>query len=157
MARVYLGLGSNLGDREAYLGEAVHHLGERLEVRRVSPVYETDPWGYTDQDAFLNQVVEADTGLAPPELLAFVQQVELALGRERLVRWGPRTVDIDILLYDDLRLDGLELTIPHARLMERAFVLAPLADLAPDLTLPGHGLTVAAALQRVGRAGVRPI
>lgn len=159
--KAYLGLGGNLGDREAYLQQAVRLLGEqeRVRVLRLSPIYETEPWGYTDQAAFLNQVAEVETELSPQALLAATQAVERALGRERLLRWGPRTMDVDILLYGDRRIDEPDLTVPHPRLTQRAFVLVPLTDLAPDLQLPNRGgLTVREALSRLSDAdknGVR--
>ena len=156
--RAYLSLGGNLGDREVLLREAVRVLAEQMRVRRLSPVYETDPWGYTDQAPFLNLVAEVETDLPPANLLLAAQATEQALGRERVLRWGPRTVDVDILLYGDRQLDRPELTVPHPRLGERAFVLVPLADLAPDLIIPGHGLTVREALARLpaaAKAGVR--
>ncbi len=137
---VYLGLGSNLGDREATLKAAI----ERLPVRvtRVSPIYETKPIDYLDQPWFLNLVVEGETDLTPHDLLAETAQIEKDLGRVRTVAKGPRTVDIDILLYGNEIVDKPELQIPHPRMAERRFVLAPLADLAPDLRHPVTGRTV---------------
>ncbi len=135
----YLGLGSNLGDREGYLRRAVELLGQEagIEVERVSSIYETEPVGFTDQPRFLNQVVEVKTTLDPAALLARALAVEAALGRVRGERWGPRVIDVDLLVYGDavVREPGLE--VPHPRLAERAFVLVPLAELAPDLRLPG--------------------
>lgn len=140
-ARVYLGLGSNLGDREAYLRRACALLAARpgITIRRLSPIYETAPVGPVPQGPFLNAVLEADTDLPPRELLRAANEVEASLGRVRETRWGPRTVDVDILLYGDLVLEEPDLRIPHPRLAERAFVLVPLADLAPDLVVPGQG------------------
>lgn len=158
-ATAYIGLGSNLGDREGYLRRALRRLEEAGagHVRRVSPVYETDPWGYADQGPFLNLVAEIETDLTPSALLAGAQAIERELGRERTLRWGPRTIDLDILLYGDLIWDKPELTLPHPRLAERAFVLVPLADLDPGLVIPGTAKTVAEALRALpADQGVRP-
>ncbi|WP_274365929.1 2-amino-4-hydroxy-6-hydroxymethyldihydropteridine diphosphokinase [Paenibacillus thermotolerans] len=131
----YLGLGSNVGDRERQLFEAIRLLDavENTSVTAVSRVYETDPVGYLDQPAFLNMACRLETALSPQQLLQAVAVIEGRLGRERIIRWGPRTIDIDILLYDDLKLDTPELTIPHPRLLERLFVLAPLRDVMPNM------------------------
>ncbi|MDN5347921.1 MAG: 2-amino-4-hydroxy-6-hydroxymethyldihydropteridine diphosphokinase [Clostridia bacterium] len=138
----YLGLGSNLGDRMAYLRRAIDLLGqeEGMCVEQVSSWYETSPVGKADQAWFLNCVVKVATTLAPRQLLHTAQKIESLLGRVRLERWGPRTIDIDLLLYDEVSLNEPDLVLPHPRLLERAFVLKPLAEIAPDLVLPG-GLT----------------
>lgn len=134
MATAYLSLGSNLGDRLAMLAEAVRRLGtQAVRVTGVSSVYETAPWGKTDQPAFLNLVVELETDLDPHSLLRHILAVEQSLGRVRLERWGPRTVDIDILLYDDEQIATPDLEIPHPRMADRAFVLVPLLEIAPHL------------------------
>jgi 2-amino-4-hydroxy-6-hydroxymethyldihydropteridine diphosphokinase len=138
VARVYLGLGSNLGDRAANLREAARRLAEKVTLLRVSSLYETEPWGVTDQPKFLNAACAADTGLSPQELLQFTQSIELDLGRVRSARWGPREIDIDILLYDDLVIETRDLTVPHPRLRERAFVLVPLVEIAPEMIHPGN-------------------
>jgi 2-amino-4-hydroxy-6-hydroxymethyldihydropteridine diphosphokinase len=138
VARVVLGLGSNLGDRLEALQRAVDLLATE-DVRTVacSRVWETAPVGGPEgSPAFLNAVVEALTDHTPPEVLAAAHRVEAVLGRVRVVRWGPRTLDIDVLLYDGFTSEDPELTIPHPRLTERAFVMLPLLDLDPDLTLP---------------------
>jgi 2-amino-4-hydroxy-6-hydroxymethyldihydropteridine diphosphokinase len=133
--RAFLGLGSNLGDRRRYLAEAVSALPD---VVAVSPVYETEPvGGPEDQGPYLNLVVELDTDRSPHELLALARQLEAAAGRTRAIRHGPRTLDVDVLVVDDLVVDDDALTVPHPRMHERAFVLAPLADLAPELVAPG--------------------
>ncbi|MCS7003421.1 MAG: 2-amino-4-hydroxy-6-hydroxymethyldihydropteridine diphosphokinase [Dehalococcoidia bacterium] len=156
MATVYLGLGGNLGDRVANLRAALRALtAGGVAITAVSPFYETDPVGYADQPPFVNAVAVGDTTLSPDALLTLAKAIERDLGRQPSFRNAPRPVDIDILLYDDLTRDDPALTLPHPRLAERAFVLAPLADLAPDLRLP-DGHTVAAQLERVGRRGVRP-
>ena len=142
MAVAYLGLGSNLGDRIASLRTALHRLSERVRIVAVSPVYETEPVGYRDQPWFLNAVVAGRTELTPTDLLAFVKQIEADLGRQPSFVNAPRPVDVDILLYDRLLVRTPDLTIPHPRLATRAFVLRPLADLAPDLQHPEIGRSI---------------
>jgi 2-amino-4-hydroxy-6-hydroxymethyldihydropteridine diphosphokinase len=134
-SRAYLGLGSNLGDRLAHLQLAVDELAVAagVEVVAVSRVYETAPVGGPPQDPFLNAVAAVDTELDPYALLALAQRIEQDAQRVRIVRWGPRTLDVDVLLFDDLRLDDPDLTVPHPRMWERGFVLAPLRDVAPQL------------------------
>ena len=140
MARAYVGLGSNLDDREATLRRALELLGERVVVVAVSSFRETEPWGYDDQPAFLNAAAAVDTELSSRELLNALLEVERALGRTRDgPRYGPRTVDLDLLLYGDEVVDQAGLTVPHPRLHERRFVLEPLAELEPGLTVPGRG------------------
>lgn len=141
MATAYLSLGSNLGDRLALLAEAVRRLRTpAVRVTKVSSVYETAPWGKTDQPAFLNCAVEVETELAPHALLGHILSVEQSLGRVRIERWGPRTVDIDILLYGQERVATADLEIPHPRMAGRAFVLVPLLEMAPHLPY-GDGLS----------------
>ena len=143
MARAFVGLGSNLGDREQTIARALALLGEHpdVEVLRVSRLRETAPWGYADQPAFLNGAALLETALPPRELLVTLLAVEQQLGRERdpAVRYGPRTIDLDLLLYEDAVLDEPGLTLPHPRLHEREFALEPLAELEPELVIPGHG------------------
>ena len=162
VARVYLGLGSNLGDRADNLAQAIRRLGQppprdgTLRPLRASSIYETAPWGYADQPAFLNCVLEAETNLAPLALLALGQRVERELGRQPTFRYGPRLVDVDILLYGDLVLDLPQLQVPHPRMAQRAFVLVPLAELAPELVHPTLRLTIAELARRVdGKEGVK--
>lgn len=132
MSRAFLGLGSNLGDRHHFLRDAVNSLGASVVAE--SDVYETDPiGGPAGQGPFLNLVVELETDLAPKELLAVCQRLESAAERVRAVRWGPRTLDVDVLWIDGVTSDDPELTIPHPRMYLRRFVLAPLAELAPEL------------------------
>jgi len=133
---VYLALGTNLGDRSANLRAAIKALPPEIKVIVESKVYETPPWGVEDQPAFLNMAVKCQTSLEPESLLKRLKQLEVQLGREKTFRWGPRLIDIDILFYDDLILESESLTIPHPRLHERAFVLVPLADIAPDFVHP---------------------
>lgn len=128
--RAFVGLGSNLGDRRAFLTAAVRDLPNKVAV---SGVYKTAPIGGPAQGPFLNLVVEMRTSVGPYDLLAICQQLEASAGRVRTERWGPRTLDVDVLLYGEFELDDTELTIPHPRMNERAFVLYPLAELAPEL------------------------
>ena len=137
--RAFLGLGSNVGDRERHLADAVESLAG---VVAVSPVYETDPVGGPAQDPFLNLVVELATSLTPRQLLGVAHRLESAAGRVRAERWGPRTLDVDVLLVGDLCVDEPDLVVPHPRMWQRRFVLAPLADLAPEL-VPDDLLAVA--------------
>ncbi len=130
-------------------------LAPSVRLLQASPIYETEPWGFLDQPAFLNQALQAETDLPPLDLLAYLKDLETQLGRMPNFRYGPRLIDIDILLYDDLVLSLPGLEIPHPRLAERAFVLVPLVDLAPDLRYPGNGHTIEELLEQTGRAGVR--
>jgi len=151
---VYLALGTNLGDRPSNLRAALSALPPQVRLVASSPVYETPPWGLLDQPAFLNQVVKAETDLPPAELLAFLKRLEMQMGRRATVRYGPRVIDLDILFYDDLALDTPELTVPHPRLVGRAFVLVPLADLAPDLLHPIEQKTVQQLLAEADSTGI---
>jgi 2-amino-4-hydroxy-6-hydroxymethyldihydropteridine diphosphokinase len=141
--RAFIGLGANLGDREATIRRALALLDARdgIDVVAVSRLRETEPVGYAAQPRFLNGAAELATNSTPHELLAALLETERELGRVRGAgpRYGPRTIDLDLLLYDDVRLDGPQLTVPHPRLHERLFALEPLADLDPGLTVPGRG------------------
>lgn len=135
--RAYLGLGSNLGDRAYYLEAAISALTRStIKIEAISRIYETEPWGVMDQPLYWNQVIELDTTLEPIDLLHVCQEIELQLGRERKVHWGSRTIDIDILLYDNRVSDSEKLKLPHPYLEDRAFVLTPLREIAPNLVLP---------------------
>ncbi|HHY62223.1 MAG TPA: 2-amino-4-hydroxy-6-hydroxymethyldihydropteridine diphosphokinase [Firmicutes bacterium] len=151
---VYFGLGSNLGDRLGNLRCAAAMLGQAdgLSQFAVSRVYETEPWGFVDQPPFLNCVVRAHTLLEPEDVLAVTRSVEDALGRERSLRWGPRIIDVDILIFGGLVMDTEDLVIPHPRMWERAFVLVPLMDLAPDMITP-DGATLSQKVADLGDAG----
>lgn len=138
--RAFLGLGSNIGDRRAILRDAVAAIPDLVAV---SPVYETDPVGGPEQDAYYNIVVELQTGRSPRELLELCRELEQAAGRVRRVRWGPRTLDVDVLLVGDLRVDDDDLTVPHPRMTDRNFVMVPLLDLAPDVQVDGYDPTEA--------------
>lgn len=153
--RIFLGLGSNLGDRDAHLVEALARLEASVSVERVSSVYDTAPMLNTDQPRFHNLVCQATTDLDPLPLLRAVKAIEREMGREQGPRYGPRIIDIDILLYDQLVLQSSDLTVPHVRLPERAFVLAPLAEIAPTLAHPQLGVSIAELLQRVPENDVR--
>lgn len=154
--RVFLSLGTNLGVRTAQLRTAVRLMAPQVRVTRLSPIYETAPWGYADQPDFLNQTLEAETDLEPAALLAHLKGVEARMGRQTVVRNGPRTIDIDILFYDDAQVDLPDVQIPHPRLPGRAFILTPLVHIAPDLVHPGLGQTVAEMASDAGNEGVRP-
>lgn len=139
MNKVYLGLGSNIEPRYEHLNEAMALIESSNGVCnfKKSPLYETTPVGYLDQDDFVNAVVSFDTDLGPFEVLEICKSVESTLKRVRKIRWGPRTIDVDVLLYGDLNLDETELTIPHPRMHERAFVLEPLAALDETVVING--------------------
>jgi 2-amino-4-hydroxy-6-hydroxymethyldihydropteridine diphosphokinase len=138
VTRAFIGLGSNVGDRLQFLQRAVKHLSDTtgVHVLNVSSVYETEPIGPAAQARFFNAVVEIDTSLCPPALLASTQAIEHALERVTTYRWGPRTIDLDILLYGNRRVKTASLEIPHPELCNRAFVMLPLLELAPDAALP---------------------
>jgi 2-amino-4-hydroxy-6-hydroxymethyldihydropteridine diphosphokinase len=154
---VYLALGSNQGDRRANLHSVVTGLPPLASVLSESNIYETPPWGFEDQPAFYNQVILVRTYLAPMELLSSLKDLEVHLGRQPTFRNGPRLIDIDILLYDDLIYHSPGLAIPHPRMQERAFVLVPLADLAPDLRHPVTGLTVREHLAQVDASQIKMV
>jgi 2-amino-4-hydroxy-6-hydroxymethyldihydropteridine diphosphokinase len=156
MAEALLVLGGNVGDVRATLDRAVAVLCDGRQVRLIarSSDYRTPPWGVTDQPAFINLGLVVETALSPRALLARALEVEAMLGRDRAKasRWGPRTVDIDLIAYDDIAVDEPDLTLPHPRALERAFVLAPLAEIAPDRKIAG--VRISDALARLDGAGI---
>lgn len=155
MHTVYIALGSNIGNRLNSLRAAINNLPPQVEVKAKSPVYETEPWGYSEQDAFLNMVVKGETYLEARHLVKHFQRLEVALGRTPTFQNGPRVIDIDILFYDDLIVDTPLIQIPHPRVHERAFVLVPLHDIAPDLLHPVSGRSVGELLAACDRSGVQ--
>ncbi|HEY1389290.1 MAG TPA: 2-amino-4-hydroxy-6-hydroxymethyldihydropteridine diphosphokinase [Ktedonobacterales bacterium] len=154
---VYLGLGSNIGDRDANLSAALRALAAVVIVERVSLVYDTAPMLYTNQPRFHNLVCQARTSLSPDALLQAVKEIERQLGRTQGPRYGPRVIDIDVLLYDRLIVNTPALTIPHPRMAERVFVLAPLAELVPSLIHPNLGETIAELLRRAPESDVERV
>ncbi len=156
MSRIYLSLGTNLGDRHANLEHALDALreGTGVSITHISPLYQTAPWGVTDQPDFLNLCIAAKTDLSPHDLLARLKTIETELGRETAVRWGPRLIDIDILFYDELIMQDDRLTIPHVSIADRAFVLAPLADIAPDFIHPQTDQSIKIMLDKLDQTAV---
>lgn len=152
---VYLALGSNMGNRLANLKAAINNLTPQLTIKNKSSVYDTPPWGFTEQAAFLNQVIVAETYLTPQALLGHLKRLETALGRVPNFQNGPRLIDIDILFFDDLVLDTPLLVIPHPRLHERAFVLTPLAEIAPELIHPVLNKPIHALLKGMDRSDIK--
>jgi 2-amino-4-hydroxy-6-hydroxymethyldihydropteridine diphosphokinase len=159
MAEAFIALGGNVGDVRAAFERAIAMLCDGAAVRLTarSSDYRTPPWGVADQPAFVNAVIGVDTSLPPHDFLARLQACERALGRERVGerRWGPRAIDLDLLAYDDLVLHDPDLTLPHPRLFERAFVLVPLAEIAADRLIAG--ISVRQALARVDTTGIEKL
>lgn len=157
MVTAYISLGSNMGDKEQSLQHAVQllHKQQYVKVTKVSSIYDTDPVGYEDQDVFLNIVIEVETTLTAEQLLIVCQEIEQELKRVRIIRWGPRTIDLDILLYNHENIETETLIVPHPRMHERAFVLVPLVEIAPDAKLPSTNRLASSHLEEVGREGVR--
>lgn len=154
---VYLALGSNLGDRRGSLAMALQMLREHIDITEVSSIYETEPVGYLDQPLFLNIVCAGKTELSAPDLLAFAKGIEELIGRQPTFRNGPRPIDIDIIFYNDLRITQEHLTVPHPRMAERAFVLIPLAEIAPDFVDPVSGKPIRTLASLVSHKGVTKI
>jgi 2-amino-4-hydroxy-6-hydroxymethyldihydropteridine diphosphokinase len=152
--RIYLSLGTNLGNREANLEAVKAELPPEVIILDASPIYETEPWGFLDQPDFLNQVLAVETSLKPSELLEHIKGIEQKIGRKPSIRFGPRIVDIDILFFGDQIIQEEDLEIPHPRLRDRAFVLIPLADIDPDLVYPGTDLSISDLLLDVDLTGV---
>ncbi|MCL6471299.1 MAG: 2-amino-4-hydroxy-6-hydroxymethyldihydropteridine diphosphokinase [Firmicutes bacterium] len=158
MELAYLSLGSNLGDRQGYLKEAVQIIGTTpgVNIIKVSSVYETEPIGDVPQGNFYNIIVKVKTGLSPHDLLALAQKVEAKLGRQRQLHWGPRTIDVDIIIYSEAQIDEEDLKVPHPEMLNRAFVLVPLVEIEPDIELPGNGF-IRAYLDKVAGQGIKKI
>lgn len=153
---VYLALGSNVGNRAANLKAAISALPPQMEVKAKSRVYETPPWGYVNQEKFLNQVLKVQTYLLPEPLIKHLKRLEVALGRETTFQYGPRLIDMDILFFDDLVFESPTLTIPHPRLHDRGFVLMPLMDIAPDLVHPVKKQTISQLITFSDVSGIVP-
>jgi 2-amino-4-hydroxy-6-hydroxymethyldihydropteridine diphosphokinase len=154
---VYIGLGSNLGDRVKNLKDAIAALNPGVRLMKCSPVYETLPWGYQEQPVFLNQVILGTTEMSPEDLLHHLKGIEHHLGRVATFQYGPRLIDLDILLYADQVIDLPGLKIPHPYLEQRAFVLVPLVQLAPDLVHPVLNRTLKELLDQIDASGVHQI
>ncbi len=156
MPHVLLGVGANLGNREAALQSVVDAMRGPFTGIRASRVFSTPPWGVTDQPPFLNAVIAGETELDPEQVLAFARECEAGAGRVRDRRWGPRTLDVDVIAYDDVRSDDPQLTLPHPRAHERAFVLVGIVDLDPGFLFPGFG-SAASLLAALGADGITPV
>ncbi|MFN2176064.1 MAG: 2-amino-4-hydroxy-6-hydroxymethyldihydropteridine diphosphokinase [Anaerolineales bacterium] len=154
---VFLGLGSNLGDRLENLRKASLSIEAEMVVQQYSSIYETAPWGYHDQPEFLNQVLKCATKLKPLELLSFLKRIEQEMGRETSFLYGPRLIDIDILFYNQLVINYPRLSIPHPQIEKRAFVLVPLMEIAPDFCHPATGRTVQEMYQEVDKQGIKKV
>jgi 2-amino-4-hydroxy-6-hydroxymethyldihydropteridine diphosphokinase len=150
MSIVYIGIGSNLGDRKANCMRAIELLVVKgIVVRKESSLYETDPWGDKNQPKFLNMAIEIETELKPRDLLDILAGIEKELGRKKSLKWGPRIIDLDILLYDSITIDQDDLKIPHPFMHERDFVLKPLYEIAPDVKHPVLNLSTGELLQKL--------
>ncbi|WP_449354735.1 2-amino-4-hydroxy-6-hydroxymethyldihydropteridine diphosphokinase [Virgibacillus natechei] len=159
MNSVFIALGSNIEPREEYLRSALETLSEdaSIFIRKKSSIYETAPVGYTDQSDFLNMVIEIDTSLTSDDLLQFCQETEQKFGRDRKIRFGPRTIDLDILIYNQENSDIESLIIPHPRMHERAFVLIPLDEIASDLIIPTWGVRARDFLNELPESDLRDV
>ena len=149
MQMVYLGIGSNIGGRENNCLRAISLLGENgLKITKRSAMYETEPWGVKDQPRFINMAVEAETDVSPRDLLALIKKIESEMGRRTGKKWGPRVIDIDILMYENIQMNEVDLSIPHSLMHEREFVLRPLSEIAPDKIHPVLCKTIRELLDR---------
>lgn len=160
---VFIGLGSNMGHKRDNMEQAAAMISNipDVDLIRCSSLYQTEPWGKTDQDIFINQVIEVETDLSAQELLRALQDIEIKMGRQRKEKWGPRIIDLDILLYGNEVMDDLDLQIPHPHMRERLFVLVPLYEIGPDLRFPDDGATIeevlSSVLAREGNRGIERI
>lgn len=153
---VYLSLGTNIGNRAENLKQAISSLPPQMTVKKKSKVYETPPWGYTEQESFLNQAIMVTTYLDPEPLLKHLKRLEIALGRKATFRYGPRLIDLDILFFDDLVLDTPSLTVPHPHVHERGFVLMPMMDIAPDHRHPVTKRSIREMIALCNTEGIAP-
>ena len=160
---VYIGLGSNMGFKRRNIETAIDNIENipGVDLVKKSSLYETDPWGKTDQDKFLNQVIMIETALGADELLDYLLEIEIKMGRQRLEKWGPRVIDLDILLYGNQVIQTDRLRVPHPHMRERLFVLIPLQEIGSDLRFPEDGITIEEVLSRVlardGNTDIRKI
>lgn len=155
MTRIFLGLGSNLGERRENIERALERLSEQVRLMKRSSFYETEPVGYDDQPWFYNIVVEGETDLEPAELLRFTQSIEQGMKRVKTIRNGPRNIDVDILIYDEIRVKTDTLEIPHPRMRQRAFVMVPLSEIEPDLVI--YGTPLRDILQQLQGEAIRKV
>ncbi|WKZ33837.1 MAG: 2-amino-4-hydroxy-6-hydroxymethyldihydropteridine diphosphokinase [Thermodesulfobacteriota bacterium] len=155
--RIFIALGSNLGDRAGNIREAIRlaEKGGGLAVVRISPLYESEPWGQEDQPRFVNAVMEARSGLPPGELLQYLKGIETEMGRQEAERWGPRLIDLDIIFYGSRVVKDERVEVPHPYAKERAFVMVPLSDIAPGFIDPLSGAPVSELAERTGKEGLR--
>ena len=145
---IYLGLGSNLGDRVSFLKQASSLMEPEFKILKESSIYETHPWGFTEQEPFLNQVIKGTTELSPESLLEFLKEIENKIGRKETFRYGPREIDIDILFYNDLIFENDDLSIPHPKFHVRAFMLAPFSEIDPDFIHPTQNQKISELLKK---------
>lgn len=151
MHMVYLGLGSNIGKREDNCAKAISLLEKNgLKIAKRSTMHETEPWGVRDQPRFINMALEAETDLSPEELLTVIKTIENKMGRRPGKKWGPRIIDIDIIIYDNVSMTSDDLSIPHPLMHEREFVLRPMSEIAPDMKHPVLGITISELLDKKG-------
>jgi len=151
LKNVFIGLGSNSGDKKANLTGAINRIKSinKVEIKKISSFYITKPWGNTNQEDFFNQVIEITTDLSAGELLYKLQEIEIKMGRQRKEKWGPRIIDLDILMYGDEVIDSPELKIPHPYMKERSFVLVPLQEIDPKIVFPDDGAKIEEVLIKV--------
>lgn len=157
MTEVYFSLGSNVGDRQAFMRNAVSHLEDKVKSLTISSFYETEPWGNTDQPKFLNLCAKGITALSAEELLVFIKTIEASLGRKHTEKWGPREIDIDILFYGNKIISDQDVEIPHPYIAHRAFVLEPLAEIAPDFIHPVLKKTIKELADNIDVSGIKKV